>query len=105
MFYLSDPQPLAEKRAFMQQLSDSGNSTFCIVLASQLFEQRDPDVEAIKKILHTTADHGSDGPNYFLMMLNVMARGELPMDEVFPVFHDIFERRQMARCRRAIMNL
>jgi len=89
----------------MQQLYDSGNSTFCIALASQLLEQRDPDVEAIKKILRAAADHGSDGANYFLIMLNVMARGELPMDEVFHVFHDIFERRQLARSRRAIMNL
>jgi hypothetical protein len=38
LFYLFDPKPCAEKIAFMQQLSDSGHSTFCITLASQLFQ-------------------------------------------------------------------
>jgi len=45
----------------MQKLSDSGNTTFCIALASKLFEQRNLDVEAIKLILRTTVDHGSYG--------------------------------------------
>jgi len=43
--------------------------------------------------------------NYFLMMLNVMAEAKLLTDEVFPVFYDLFKRWQLARSRRAIMNL
>lgn len=76
----------------MQQLSDNGHWTLCIVLASQLFEQMDPDVEPVKQILRTVADHSSDGAKYFLMLLNMMVAGEFPMDYVFSEFLDLFER-------------
>jgi len=44
LFYLFDHKPCAEKISFMQQLSDSEYSTFCIALASQLFQQPNPDI-------------------------------------------------------------
>jgi len=93
MFYLSNHRPCVEKRTFMQQLLDRGHSTFCIALASQLFEQRDPDIEAIKQILCTAADCGSNGPRYFLMMLNVMVASEFLVYHIFSAFIDIFESR------------
>lgn len=39
------------------------------------------------------------------MILNVMAEDGLPVDEIFPVFQDLFERRELARSRWAIMNI
>jgi hypothetical protein len=52
----------------------------------------DPDVEPVKQILRTVADHSSDGAKYFLMLLNMMVAGEFPMDYVFSEFLDLFER-------------
>lgn len=65
MFYLSNPHPCAGKHILMQQLSNNRHSTFCIMLASQLFEQRDPDVEAVKWILRKAADHDSCNTRIF----------------------------------------
>jgi len=105
LLYLSDCQPCAEKCSFMQQLSCSGHAVYCVALVSQLFQQRNSELEEIKKNLHKTAIHGSDGAKYFLMMLNVLARGGFPTYEVFPIFKDLFERQQLANCKRAIINI
>jgi len=72
LLHLSDCQPCAEKRAFMQQLSRSGHATCSIALTSQLFQQRNPDLKEIKEILHEAVVHGSGGARYFLMTLNAL---------------------------------
>jgi len=89
----------------MKQLPDSGHSTFCITLASQLFQQPDPDVEEVKRALCAAARHGSDGAKYFLMILDVLDEGGFFVGEVFSVFIDLFDHKQLARCRRSLMNL
>ena len=61
LFYLFDPKPCAEKIAFMQRLSASGHSTFCIALASQLFQKPYPNVEEVRRVLYVEARHGSNG--------------------------------------------
>lgn len=106
LFYLSDHQPCTEKRAFMQQLSFSGHATYTVALASQFFQQMVPDLKEIKRILHEATIQGSNGDKYFMMiMLNVQARGRTSTYEFFSVFKDLFERRKLANCKRAIMNI
>jgi len=42
---------------------------------------------------------------YFLMVLKVLAKDGFSIDEVFPIFKDLFNRQQLAHCKRAIMNV
>jgi len=105
LFYLFDPKPCTEKIAFMQQLSDNGHSIFCIALPSQLFQQPDTDVEEVKRVLRAVARHVSDGAKYFLMILDVLAEGGFSVGGVFSVFIDLFVHKQVARCKRSLMNL
>jgi len=89
----------------MQRLSDRGHPTFCVNLATQLFQQPDPNVEEVRRVLDAIAHHGSNGAKYFLMMLDVLADGGFSVDRVFSVFIDLFVDKQLTRCRRSLMNL
>ena len=51
------------------------------------------------------ASHGSDGAKYFELMLKILASDGFSMKEVFLVFKDIFDRKQLANCGRALMNV
>jgi hypothetical protein len=84
--YFLDCKPCVEKHAFQQQISCSGHANCSVVFASQLFRQRDPDLEDIKGILCEASDHGSDGAKYFLMMLRALTRGRFSPNEVFSFF-------------------
>jgi hypothetical protein len=89
----------------MQQLSESRHSTFCIALASQLFQQPGPDVEEVRRVLNATARHGSNGDKYFLMILDLLSEGGFLVGRVFSVFIDLFVDKLLARCKRSLKNL
>jgi len=90
MFYLSDTRRCTGKHTFMQQHFDNRHPTFCIALASQLFEQRDPDVESVKKILRTKGQ-------VFIHDAKCDGCRRLSDGDVFSVFIDLFERQKLAR--------
>jgi len=105
LFYLFDPKPCTEKIAYMQRLSANGHSTFCVALATQLFQNPDLDLEEVRRVLDVATCHGSNGAKYFLMILDVQAEGGFSVGSVFSVFIDLFVDRQLTRCRRSLMNL
>ena len=62
-------------------------------------------MKEIKHILQKAATHGFDRAKYFLLMLKVLTKDGFSKDEIFPVFKDLFDRQQLAHCKRAIMNV
>jgi len=86
---LSDHRSCAKERAFMQKISYSGHATYCVVMVSQLLQRGRPNMEEIKHILQKAATHGSDGANFFLHMLKVLAKDGFSMDDIFPIFKDL----------------
>ena len=61
-------------------------------------------MEEIKLILKEPASHGSDRAKYFELMLKVLTRGGFSMEEILPVFKDLFDRKQLAEYGRTLMN-
>jgi hypothetical protein len=62
----------------------------------------EPWLGRYQRELHEANAHGSDGAKYFLMMIRALSRGGFSPNEVFPVFEDLFERRQLTNCKKAI---
>jgi hypothetical protein len=68
--------------------------------------QRDNfDLEEIKLILREAPAHRSDSARYFDLILRVLDKEGFFMDEVLPVFRDLFECKQLAECGRALANI
>jgi len=63
-----------------------------------------PDLTRIRQVLGKAMKHGSDGAAYFNLMLEVLAANNPPDNHVLPVFQDLFNHRQLANCRNAILN-
>jgi len=105
LWYISEYWPYAGKRKFIQHISRSGHEAYNVVLAAQMLQGDRPDLEEIKLILKEATSHGSDGAKYFELMLKVLAKGGFLMDEVLLVFSDLFNRKQLVECERAIMNV
>jgi len=76
LWYLTDHWPSEGKCKFMQQISRS-----------------------------EAASHGSDVAKYFELMLKILASDSFSMEEVFPTFKDLFDRKQLADYGRALMNV
>ena len=55
--------------------------------------------------MDVAARHGLNGAKYFLMILDVLAEGGFFVGKVFSVFIDLFVDKQLARCKRSLMNL
>jgi hypothetical protein len=62
-------------------------------------------MEEINCILQKTTTHGSDVAKYLLLMLKVLFKDGFSMDEVFPIFKDLFDHHQLSNCKRGIMNV
>ena len=104
LWCIPDYLPCAGNRKFMRQFSRSGHEAYSVVLATKMLQGDRPDLEEIKLILREAVTHGSDGAKYFELMLKVLAKDGFSMDEVLRVFRDLFNRKQLAECGRAIMN-
>jgi len=103
--YLTDYWPCTEKRAFMQKLSCSGHTEYSVVLASQILQSGRPDLIEINFILRKASEHGSDEARYFMMMLLALSKDGSLVGDAFFTFKDLFNRRQLAKCKEAIMNV
>jgi len=105
LWYLTDYWPCTEKRAFLKKLSRSGHAEYSVVMASQMFQGGRPDLKEIKFILRKATKHGSNGARYFMVMLLVLSKDGSFVDDAFLIFKDLFDRRQLANCKGAIMNV
>ena len=105
LWYLTDYWPCTGKQAFLKKLSRSGHAEYSVVMASHMFQGGRPDLKEIKFILRKATEHGSDGARYFMMMLLVLSKDGSFVDDAFFIFKDLFERRQLANCKGAIMNV
>jgi len=94
----------AGKRRFVQRLSSSGHVFYSVVLVAFMLHQIRPNLDRIKRILAKAMKHGSDRATYFNLMLEVLTRDRLSDNHILPVFQDLFNRRQLANCRNAILN-
>jgi len=89
----------------MQRISTSGDAEYSVVLAYQMFQGGRPNLREIKFILQKGAKHGSDGARYFMMMLLVLSKDGSFVEDSFFIFRDLFNRRQLAKCKGGIMNV
>jgi hypothetical protein len=89
----------------MRKLSRNGHTKYSVVLTSQMFQGGRPDLKEIKFIMRKAAKHGSNGVRYFMMMLLVLSKDGSFVDDAFFTFKDLFNRRQLANCKGAIMNV
>jgi hypothetical protein len=92
LWYLTDHSPSEGKHKLMRQISHSGHGMYS-------------DLGEIKVILREAVIHRSDNSRYFDLILKVLAEEGFSIDEVFPVFMDLFKRKQLAECRRALTNV
>jgi len=100
---LTDSSSCVGKRILIQRLSDSGNLEFCVARATQLLHGRYFDLKEVKQILLRSKSYGFIEEKYFLMTLDALASGGFSPENAFPVFRDLFERKQISYCRRALM--
>jgi len=90
----------------MQKLSRSGHTEYkLVVLASQMLQGRRPNLMEINFILGKAAKHGSDEARYFMIMLLVLSKDGSLVGDAFFTFKDLFDRRQLANCKEAFMNV
>jgi hypothetical protein len=105
LWYLTDHSPSEGKRKLMRQISHSGNAMYDVASAAQMLQRDNPDLEEINLILREAAAHRSDSAKYFGLILKVLAEESFSLYKVLPVFRDLFERKQLAECGRALANI
>jgi len=105
LWYIVDPTSSSAKHCFVCRLSSSGHPFYTVAIASFMLNQIRPDLERIRQVLAKAMKHNYDGATYFNLMLEVLAQDNLLDNQILPVFLDLFERRQLAICRNAILNM
>jgi len=105
LWYLTDHSPNEGNRKLMRQISHSGHGMYSVASAAQMLQQDNPDLGEIKIILREAVSHGSNNAKYFDLVLKVLDKDGFSMDEVLPVFMDLFHRKQLVECGRALMNV
>ena len=73
--------------------------------ATQMLQRDNPNLGEIKLILKEAVAHKSDSARYFDLILKVLAKEGFSIDEVLPIFTDLFERKQLAECGRDLANI
>ena len=63
-------RPSAKKITFIQRLSDSEHPTFCVALATQLFQQPDPDLEKVRRVLDAAAHHELNYSHHLIIIFH-----------------------------------
>jgi len=89
----------------MQRISHSGHAIFSVATTDKMLQGDRPDLEEIRLVLREAASHVSDGAKYFELMLKILASDGFSMEEVFSLFKDLFDRKQLADCGRPLMNV
>jgi len=64
-----------------------------VATAAQMLQGDHPDLKEIKLILREIAAHTSDGAKYFELILKILSSSGFSMEEIFPVFKDLFNRK------------
>lgn len=105
LWYLTDHSPSEGKCKLMRQISHSWHGMYGVASGAQMLQWDNPNLEDIKLTLREAATHRSDSARYFDLILKVLAEEGFSMDEVLPVFRDLFEHKQLAECGRALANI
>jgi len=105
LWFLSDHSPSEGKRKLMRQISHSGHGMYGIVSASQMLQLYNRNFGEIKLILKEAIACKSHSAKYFDLILKALAKGGCSIDEILPVFTNLFERKQLAEFRRALANI
>jgi len=105
LWYLTDHSLSERKRKLTCQISHSGHKTYNVASAAHMLQQDNPTLEKIKLILREAAAHGSDSAKYFDLMLKALVKDGFSMNDVLPVFMDLFNRKQLVGCGRAVTNV
>jgi len=105
VWYLANHSLSEGKRKLMRQISHSEHVMFSVASAAQMIPRDNPNLGEIKLILKEAVPHKSGSARYFNLILKVLAKEGFSMDEVLLVFMDLFERKQLAECGRALANI
>jgi len=76
-----------------------------VATTTQMLQGDRPDLEEIRFVFREASSHGSDGAKYFELMLKILGSDGFSMEEVFPVFKDLFNRKQLVDSGRDLMNV
>ena len=89
----------------MCQISHNGHGMYSVASAAKILRRDNRDFREIKLILREAVIHRSNSARYFNLILKVLTEEGFSIDEVFHVFMDVFKRKQLAECRRALTNV
>jgi hypothetical protein len=103
-WFVVEPTSFLAKRWFVWRLSSSGHPFYSVAIIAFMLHLVHPDLTRIRQVLAKLMKHSFDGATYFNLMLEVLATNNPPDDQILPVFQDLFNRRQLANCRNAILN-